>query len=133
LATELDAQRLYSNALCGGLHELFDSTDPADFLEAEQFCLRCPVRTECAAVVDPGNSWYDGTCSGRFYIDGEDVTSYDGKVTHDFSELTTDQLSERYADLYATYADEPNRHKRVKLGHELLALARELKIKGTVN
>lgn len=122
--------RLYEHAKCGGMPAIFDSTDPADFLLAESFCLQCPVQAECLEVVNPAESWYDGTCAGRFYVDGEEVTGYDGKVTHDFTNLTTGQLEDMYADRYAEYQDEQNRHKRVKMAHELLAIARELKIKG---
>ena len=125
--------RLYDNARCGGMSALFDSTDPVDYLTgAEPLCLMCPVRAECLTVVDPANSWYDGTCAGKFYVDGTEVTSYDGKMTHDFSSLTADELSDRYADLYAEYQDEENRHKRVKMAHELLAIAREMRIKGAI-
>jgi hypothetical protein len=132
LTTELTAQRLYNYAKCGGRYTLFESTDPLDYLEAEGYCLQCPVRAECLEVVAPTTSWYDGTCAGKFYVDGEEITSYDGKVTHDFSHMTTEQLENRYAELYAIYEDEGNRHSRVKLAHELLAIGRELKIKGTL-
>lgn len=126
------AIRLYEHAKCGGMPALFDSTDPMDFLAAEGFCLQCPVKAECLEVVAPAESWYDGTCGGQFYVDGEEVTGYDGKVTHDFSSLSPEQLTDLYADRYAEYQDEPNRHKRVKMAHELLAIARELKIKGAL-
>ena len=62
-----------TTALCVGKWWLFDSTNPADHLEARELCAVCPMRPECVRTVasirrDPtGRSSLEGTWAGHLY------------------------------------------------------------------
>jgi hypothetical protein len=49
---------------CAGLSWLFDSTHPADHLDAREHCLRCPIREDCLARAD---RWSVGTWGGLLF------------------------------------------------------------------
>jgi hypothetical protein len=69
-----DVNELMNGAKCTGKYKLFDSTSRADSALARAICAGCPVVKLCLEHVDPSNSYYNGTCAGRLWYDGYDVT-----------------------------------------------------------
>lgn len=88
---------------CTGLHELFDSNQPADHMEAAAICRDCPVRLAChdrlqQAIRDAplGGKDYgpQGTWAGRL-VGGEVKPRASVKTVEAERDLfTTDQLRE---------------------------------------
>ena len=64
------ARREGSGARCVGQHELFDSTDPADHVQARALCRDCPAIDWCRAQIPPGSAFPSGTWAGRLYGSG---------------------------------------------------------------
>lgn len=52
---------------CAGLHELFDSTEPVDHMQAKAICKTCPVIDWCRTQVPPSTRFPAGTWAGRLY------------------------------------------------------------------
>jgi hypothetical protein len=65
---------LYENAACTGETALFSSSDRTAFFVARQRCAECPVVALCYTHVSPVEDGFTGTCAGRLYYDGTDVT-----------------------------------------------------------
>lgn len=75
--TTLDRKQvlhLYDNAKCSGESALFSSASREAFELARTRCAECPVLQLCEQHVMPQAELYTGTCAGKFWYDGEDVT-----------------------------------------------------------
>lgn len=65
---------LYDKAECRGEVGLFASANREAFTIARQICAGCPVTDLCFTHVNPVEDEFTGTCAGRLYYDGVDVT-----------------------------------------------------------
>lgn len=68
---------IFDEARCVGSHDLFDSTDPRDHVQARELCQECPARMACDGLLRQvqsdtstisGGGKPTGTWAGR-YID----------------------------------------------------------------
>lgn len=88
---------------CTGLHDLFDSNQPADHLEARAICRTCPIRLAChdrlqQALRDTPHGGKDygpqGTWAGRL-VGGEPRVRATAKSVEEEREMfTTAELKE---------------------------------------
>lgn len=54
---------------------LLFSTDYQVHLRIKRtLCARCPLKAECLQVVRPRQSFFDGTCGARYWLDGVDMS-----------------------------------------------------------
>lgn len=65
---------LYERAECSGEVTLFSSTSREAYWIAKKMCTECPVVSLCYTHVNPVEDGFTGTCAGRLYYDGADVT-----------------------------------------------------------
>lgn len=65
---------LYDNAKCDGEVGLFASTSREAFTVARTRCAACPVVALCYEHVNPVEDKFTGTCAGRLFYEGKDVT-----------------------------------------------------------
>lgn len=65
---------LYENAACTGEVALFASTSREAYRVAKRRCTACPVVALCFSHVNPAEDRFTGTCAGRLYYEGSDVT-----------------------------------------------------------
>lgn len=73
MLTREECTVLYERAECSGEPALFSSSSRDAFAVAKLRCGRCPVIDLCAAHVRPEEG-YTGTCAGRLFYEGVDVT-----------------------------------------------------------
>lgn len=66
---------LYERAECSGEVTLFSSTSREAYFMALKSCAKCPVLQLCLEHVNPVEDSFTGTCAGRLYYDGVDVTA----------------------------------------------------------
>ena len=68
--------RLLDNAACEGVDpSIIFSTDYEDHEAVVRGCCSsCPVVMECIQVVRPRLSYFDGTCGGRYWLNGVDMS-----------------------------------------------------------
>lgn len=71
---------LYDNAACSGEVTLFASTSRDAFQVAQTRCNACPVLSLCFRHVNPVEDGFTGTCAGRLYYEGTDVTETPGAL-----------------------------------------------------
>lgn len=85
---------LYNSAKCAGEWALFSSTNRASFELASTRCAECPVISSCLTHVNPAVDGFTGTCAGRLWYEGVDVTDDpDALPPPVFRESETDVLS----------------------------------------
>lgn len=65
---------LYEGSRCTGEVALFASTSRDAFEVAGRMCAGCPVADLCLQHVNPVEDGFTGTCAGKLYYDGRDVT-----------------------------------------------------------
>lgn len=65
---------LNEKARCAGEYKLFSNVGRTSFMAARKACDVCPVQRLCEEHVDPGNNYFTGTCAGKLWYEGVDVT-----------------------------------------------------------
>lgn len=71
---------LYDGAECKGDVVLFASTSREAFATARKICAKCPVVSLCYTHVNPEQDEFTGTCAGRLYYGGKDVSDSPGEL-----------------------------------------------------
>ena len=66
---------LYDGAECKGDVALFASTSREAFATARKICAKCPVVALCFTHVNPVQDEFTGTCAGKLYYEGKDVSA----------------------------------------------------------
>lgn len=82
---------LHDDAECIGESALFSATSREAFAVARSRCSKCPVIAACLAFTRPEEG-YTGTCGGRLWYDGIDVT-------HDLSAMPPPCYREAEVDI----------------------------------
>jgi hypothetical protein len=72
--TREEIRELNEQAGCAGEYLLFSNPSRASFLAAGQICDGCPVAVLCERHVAPASGYYTGTCAGKLFYEGVDVT-----------------------------------------------------------
>jgi hypothetical protein len=93
MLTHDEVLTLSRKAACAGQVNLFMSINRADSTTARDICSDCPVQLLCYLHVDPGESYFSGTCAGDLYFDGLAVTDLPNELPPpEFREEEVDTL-----------------------------------------